>query len=497
MSSQKILVVDQGTTSTRSLVMEPDGKILGFANEQIQQIYPHNGWVEHSPNQIWNSVKSTIITVLNQLNLKPENISAIGITNQRETTILWNPKTGKPYYNAIVWQDVRTTEICKTFSHRKDFIHKKAGLFPNPYFSATKIKWILEKIRSENLSNGLNQIHAGTVDTFLVWNLTSGKSFLTDHSNASRTMLMDLETGKWDDELLNLFGIPREILPEIQPSSSLFGTTSNLDFLPDGIPIYGVAGDQQASLVGHRCNIPGLAKCTFGTGAFLLQHTGKKIIHSKHGLLTTLAATLSNDLEYALEGSVFIAGAAIQFLRDSLGFFNASADSENLAKTANKSTNILFIPALTGLGTPYWDSSFQGSILGLTRNISKKEITLAALEGVSHQLADLLEETEIIQNIGTEGLSIDGGMTANTLFNQILSNITGISMAKAHCEEMTAVGAGLLAALGAGFIDKQTFLENKNASNRSINPTLSSGERIKQRNRWKSAIQALKGFYSS
>lgn len=497
MSKPLILVVDQGTTSTRALIMNPEGNILGFASEQIQQIFPKDGWVEHSPNQIWTSVQSTIATVLNNLQLSPARIAAIGITNQRETTILWDPETGNPYYNAIVWQDVRTSETCKSMAQHRDLIHQKTGLFPNPYFSATKIQWILNHIPGSGALVKSGRILAGTVDAFLVWKMSGHQQFATDHSNASRTMLMNLKTGKWDKEMLELFQIPASILPAIQPSASSYGVTKNLGVLPDGIPIYGVAGDQQASLVGHRCNLPGMAKCTFGTGAFLLQHTGDKIIYSNHGLLTTVAATLDSNLEYCLEGSVFIAGAAIQFLRDSLGLFNSSADSESQARHADKNTDLLFIPALTGLGTPYWDSNFQGTILGLTRNITKNEITLAALQGVSHQVADLVEETEILGQFGNSILSIDGGMTGNAFFNQCLSDITGIQVVKSANEEMTAIGAGLLAAAGAKILNKRELLQSKANHNEPFRPGLEMNKRLSARNRWKKAISCLRNFYST
>lgn len=495
-NTSTILVIDQGTTSTRAVLMDCAGNIIALNNSPINQIYPKSGWVEHDAEQIWESVKATTLNLKKQ---KPDHFSeivTIGITNQRETTIVWDKSSGKPVHNAIVWQDTRTSDFCIRNNEINSTIRSKTGLLLNPYFSATKINWILENYDPAKASCNKNNLLAGTIDTYLIWKLTGGKSFCTDHTNGSRTLLMNIHNGEWDDELLSIFNIPKSILPEIKPSVSDFGTTFGNDFLRDGIPITGVAGDQQASLVGHRCHSPGQAKCTFGTGAFLLSHTGDAPIISNSGLLTTMAATTGSKFQYCLEGSVFIAGAAVQWLRDGLQIINAASESEQLGLSSDTTSEVTFIPALSGLGCPYWNSNFKGTILGLTRKTTKKEIAYATFEGVSHQVADLLDSIKSNFPNPLKILAIDGGMTNNKLFNQVLANISGVTIKMSPNSEMTSIGAGILAGLGAGIFNLKDFntpIENKGTL---FLPGLSDESNKYKRNNWKKAIKALENFYT-
>ena len=494
-SNPIILVIDQGTTSTRAVLMDCEANIIALSSAPIQQIYPKTGWVEHNAEQIWDSVKSTILTLKKDHPNHYSRIASIGITNQRETTVVWDKSNGKPLHNAIVWQDTRTSDFCKENMHLDDKIRKKTGLLLNPYFSATKIRWILETYDPQRSLCNNNKIIAGTIDTYLIWKLSGTKSFYTDHTNGSRTLLMNIHIGDWDNELLSDFNIPKNILPEIKPSVFNFGSTSGIDFLPEGIPIMGVAGDQQASLVGHRCHSPGQAKCTFGTGAFLLSHTGDSPISSDTGLLTTLAATTGHKLQYCLEGSVFIAGAAVQWLRDGLGIFKTASESETFSLESDQSSDIVFIPALSGLGCPYWNSDFQGSILGLTRKTTKKEITRASLEGVTHQVADLLEAIAVNFSNPIKILAIDGGMTENKFFNQLLANTSGVYIQTSANAEMTSIGAGILAGIGSGLMKLDDFNTPDDPKGRMYKPDVKSEIMLKKRNRWKKAIKSLEEFY--
>lgn len=491
-----ILVIDQGTTSTRAVLIDCCANIIAISNSPIQQIYPKSGWVEHNAEQIWDSVKTTVLNLKHEHPIHYSRIASIGITNQRETTVVWDKSTGKPLHNAIVWQDTRTSDYCKEKMHLDGKIRKKTGLLLNPYFSATKIRWILEKYDPQRSLCNDNKIIAGTIDTYLIWKLSGKKSFYTDHTNGSRTLLMNIHHGGWDDELLCDFNIPKKILAEIRPSVFNFGSTADVDFLPSGIPIMGVAGDQQASLVGHRCHSPGQAKCTFGTGAFLLSHTGGTPINSDTGLLTTMAATTGNKLQYCLEGSVFIAGAAIQWLRDGLTFFEKASDSEILSSESDQNATIVFIPALSGLGCPYWNSDFKGSILGLTRKTTKKEITLAALEGVTHQVADLIDAIVAKSSCPIKFLAIDGGMTENKFFNHLLAKTTGLTIQTSANSEMTAIGAGILAGLGSEFMKLDDFNSPNKQEGEIYKPDITPEIMLKKRNRWKKAIKNLEVFYS-
>ena len=490
-----ILVIDQGTTSSRAVLMDCSANIIALSSTPIQQIYPKSGWVEHNAEQIWESVKTTVLNLKNEHPNHFSRIASIGITNQRETTVVWDNSSGKPLHNAIVWQDTRTSDYCKDNIHLDNKIRMKTGLLLNPYFSATKIRWILNTYDPHRTLCNDNKIIAGTIDTYLIWNLTGRKSFYTDHTNGSRTLLMNIHTGNWDDELLSDFNIPKNILPEIKPSVFNFGSTSGLDFLPDGIPIMGVAGDQQASLVGHRCHSPGQAKCTFGTGAFLLSHTGDHPIKSDTGLLTTMAATTGNKLQYCLEGSVFIAGAAVQWLRDGLGLFEKASESEILSLESDLNADVVFIPALSGLGCPYWNSDFQGTILGLTRKTTKKEIARAALEGVAHQVADLLDAIFTNCSNPLKILATDGGMTENKYFNDLLAKTTGVIIQTSTNSEMTSIGAGILAGLGSGFMKLNDYNSPIKQEGKTYEPNLTSEMRNNKRNRWKKAILALEVFY--
>lgn len=474
--------------------MDANAVILDQSSEAVEQVFPRAGWVEHKPEEIWKSVGNLISQIAQRNPDKIRLLAGIGITNQRETTVVWEKATGRPIHNAIVWQDTRTSDFCKANASFAPVIREKTGLVLYPYFSATKIKWILDALDPQRTRAKNGDLLAGTIDTYLIWKISGGESFSTDLTNASRSLLMNLNTGFWDDELLRFFNVPKNLLPAPKASIALHGKSKGLGFLPDGIPILGVAGDQQAALFGHGCTKPFQAKCTFGTGAFFLVHTGKVPFPSKSGLLTTLAANQGKTLEYALEGSVFVAGSAVQWLRDNLKIIEKASDTQELALAADSLDTPFFIPALAGLGCPHWDSDFQGTILGITRKTSKADLVLATLEGVAHQVADLLEATSADIPGKLNSLKVDGGMVANPVFNQILADITGLAVEPAASPEITSIGAGKLAAVGAE-ISAGDFPSQK--GNASTIPGPGRDKFLRRRDKWKAALIALKGFYHS
>jgi glycerol kinase len=395
MSSPLVLAIDQGTTSSRAVVFDADTfAVLGSAQQEIEQHYPRDGWVEHNPEDIWYSVARTVREALANSGRAARDVAAIGITNQRETVIVWDRPTGAPMHRAIVWQDRRTTDFCRERAADQPWLTAKTGLVLDPYFSGTKLRWMLEQSPQMRLFASHGDLACGTVDSFLIWRLTGGVSHVTDATNASRTLLFNIHSMQWDDELLNYFSVPRSVLPEVKPSVSEFGLTKGLDFLPDGIPIRGVAGDQQAALFGQCCFKPGEGKCTYGTGAFYLLHTGDTAVSSKHKLLTTVAAMTGSKPQYALEGAVFVAGAAVQWLRDGLQLFKSSAEVERLARESNPAEPVLFVPGFVGLGAPHWVPEARGVIFGLTRATTAADLGRAALEGVAFQVADLIDAAE-------------------------------------------------------------------------------------------------------
>jgi len=447
-----ILAIDQGTTSCRAIVFDRGGAAIGMAQKEFTQIYPVRGWVEHDPLDIKTCQYGVITEALVRAGVSARDIQAIGITNQRETTIVWDRFTGKPVYNAIVWQCRRTAEYCEELKRKgySEMIYSRTGLIPDAYFSATKIKWILDNVEGARERAKQGGLCFGTVDTFLMWQLSGGKIFATDYTNASRTMLFNIHSLKWDDELLSLFNIPREMLPEVKPSSYMFGVTS-AELFGREIPICGAAGDQQAALFGQTCFNKNDVKCTYGTGCFMLMNTGNSPVKSKSGLVTTLAAGLDEKPVYALEGSVFIGGAVVQWLRDEMGLISSAAESEAAAKRVEDSGGIYMVPAFVGLGAPYWDSGASGIITGLTRGTRREHIIRAALESIAYQVNDILLAMRSDSGEDINILKVDGGAGANNFLMQFQADISGVDIVRPSAKESTALGAAYLAGLSSGY----------------------------------------------
>ncbi len=446
-----ILSLDQGTTSSRAIVFDRNGLPVSTAQQEFTQIYPKPGWVEHDPDEIWKSQSAVALKALADAGLTGRDIAAIGITNQRETTVVWNRKTGKPVYNAIVWQDRRTADFCDQLKKegRSQVIQEKTGLIIDAYFSATKIRWILDNVDGARRMAGEGTLAFGTVDTWLIWNLTGGKSHLTDVSNASRTMLFNIHSLKWDDELLELFGIPAGILPEVRSSSEVYCATEKM--FPESVPISGIAGDQQAALFGQMCTEPGMVKNTYGTGCFMVMNIGKKPIESKNKLLTTIAWQINGETHYALEGSIFIAGAVVQWLRDGLGIIGKSSDVEKLASEVSDNGGVCFVPAFAGLGAPHWDQHARGTIVGITRGTTAAHIARAAVESIAFQTLDVLKAMENDSGIRIRELRVDGGAAVNNLLMQFQSDVLQARVVRPSLTETTALGAAYLAGLSVGY----------------------------------------------
>ncbi len=484
-SKKYILAIDQGTTGTTLSVVSDRGEIISQVDQDFKQIYPKPGWVEHNPKDIWSTVEKNTPKLLKKSKVKSSQIIAIGITNQRETIVLWDKKTSKPMHNALVWQDRRTADFCNSLKNHEALIKKKTGLVIDPYFSASKIHWLLK-----NVAQGKSEIRVGTIDSFLVDRLTSGTSHITDVSNASRTQLMNIETCEWDDELLKIFAIPKNILPQIVSSSGYLAETKGLQFLPDGIPISGIAGDQQSALFGQNCLSIGEAKCTFGTGSFLLINTGEKQLSSSSGLLTTIAWRLSDQAKpvYALEGGAFMCGAAVQFLRDQLGFIKSAAEVESLAKKVKDTEGVEFVPALTGLGAPHWDSGARGIICGLTRGSTRAHIARATLEAMALQNTEILQAMQ--KDLGHDLLSVkvDGGASANNLLMQLQADYLGTKVIRPKNIESTSMGAAYLAGLGIGLWTIQD-LQKIWKVNKVFSPNIKSEARSQRLKLWQRAVK--------
>jgi glycerol kinase len=484
-----ILALDQGTTSSRAIVFDRLSQIISIAQKEFTQIFPQSGWVEHNPQEIWESQVQTAIEALQKVNLAAQDIVAVGITNQRETTIVWNKKTGEPVCNAIVWQDRRTSAFCdeikKAHAH---LIREKTGLEVDAYFSASKINWILENVANARKQAENGELAFGTVDSWLVWNLTSGKKHLTDVSNASRTMLFNLETLNWDDELLEIFDVPRQILPEVNSSSEICGeieTPNNLK----GIKIAGIAGDQQAALFGQTCFESGSTKNTYGTGCFMLQNTGAKIKRSENKLLTTVAWQINGKTEYALEGSVFIGGAVVQWLRDSLQIIENSNDIEALSNSVENNGGVYFVPAFAGLGAPHWNQEARGLIIGLTRGTGKAHIARAAVESIAYQVADLADALQADSRIRLVELRVDGGATANETLLQFQADILGIPVICSKVSETTALGAAYLAGLAADFWENKNEIRAHWQSGKIFPTRMSTAQAKELREKWNQAVK--------
>ena len=486
-----IMSIDQGTTGTTVSLIDAHGLCVGRADEDFEQIFPQPGWVEHNPDYIWKTVENSTRKVLEKTSIAATDIAAIGITNQRETVLVWERKSGRPIYNAIVWQCRRTAPFCESLRKKKldRMIRKKTGLVTDPYFSASKIKWILQNVAGAKKRQ--SELACGTIDTFLLWQLTGGRSHLTDVSNASRTMLMNLSTGNWDAELMKLFGIQSSMLAEIRPSSGEFGVTRGLSFLPDGIPISGIAGDQQAALFGQTCFSVGEAKCTFGTGSFLLMNTGREFVRSKSGLLSTVAWQLKGDkhLTYALEGGAFVCGAAVQWLRDGLDFIKHSHEIERLAREVSDTGGVEFVPALTGLGAPHWNANARGLICGLTRGTHKGHIARATLEAMALQNTDILIAMQKDLGKKMKRLRVDGGAAANNLLMQIQADYLGVAIDRPKMIETTSAGAAYLAGLGVGLWSDLSQIKKVWEIDKSFFAEIKPVERDLRRSHWNSAVR--------
>jgi glycerol kinase len=461
-------------------------------NQEFRQIFPKPGWVEHDLDDIWGSTVTTVQRALREAGLRGTDIAAIGITNQRETTALWDRMSGRALHHAIVWQDRRTTEDCarlKADGHEAR-VREKTGLVIDPYFSATKVRWLLEHVKGAREKTDAGQVAFGTIDSFLVWRLTAGAAHVTDVSNASRTLRMDLRTREWDREMLDLFGVPRSVLPEIRPSSTVYGTTRGVKVLPDGIPVAGIAGDQQAALFGQACFSPGDAKCTYGTGAFLLQNTGPEPVFSSRGLLTTVAWSVGGEVNYALEGSSFIAGAAVQWLRDGLGIIKKAADVELLAKQVKDSGGVTFVPALAGLGAPHWRPEARGVIRGIDRGTTAAHLARATLEGIAFLIHDLAESMRAEAHRPIPVFKVDGGASQNDLLMQLQADLLGVAVERPRLIETTAFGAAFLAGLATGvWKDREEIRRNWKIGKR-FEPRMSPQEREAQVARWRRAVDA-------
>jgi glycerol kinase len=495
---QFILALDQGTTGTTVCLVDKGGRIRSVVNNEHPQIYPQPGWVEHDPEAIWASVLRGIAEVFKQSSIRPQQIAGIGITNQRETIVLWDPATGKAVHNAIVWQCRRTTEFCQRLKKNKataKMVRKKTGLVLDPYFSASKMRWLRDNVpAAKSSAQNSDNLKIGTVDSFLLWRLTGGNAHKTDVSNASRTMLMNISNGTWDADLLKLFKVPKSWLPEIAPSNSTFGVTAGVEGLPDGLPICGIAGDQQSALFGQMCFSAGEAKCTFGTGSFLLMNTGAKMVHSKAGLLTTVAWQLKGEkkLTYALEGGAFICGAAVQWLRDEMEFFSSSAEIEKLAVQVDSTDGVYLIPAFVGLGAPYWDPDARGALVGLTRGSNRSHVARATLEAMALQNVDILQAMQ--KDLGRKLLlvKVDGGAAKNDLLMQMQADFLGTRVLRPKQIESTVLGAAYLAGLGVGFWSTTKELQKIWLADREFAAQLAPKSRTKKLEDWHTAVERVR-----
>lgn len=484
-----ILSLDQGTTSSRAVVFDRAGNIVGKAQQEFPQIYPKAGWVEHDPKDILGSQMSVITQSLIHAGISPRDVAAIGITNQRETTIVWDKKTGKPIYNAIVWQCRRTAEACEKLkeSGLSEFIYERTGLIPDAYFSATKIGWILDHVEGARERAGRGELAFGTVDTYLLWQLSNGAIFATDYTNASRTMLFNIHTLEWDDDLLKLFDIPRGILPRVLPSGAFYGTTDSA-FFGCEIPIYGVVGDQQSALFGHLCVERGDIKNTYGTGCFLLMNAGDRPVKSKNGLITSLGACVQGRPPYVLEGSVFVGGAVVQWLRDGLGLISCAAESEQCATRVKSSEGVYVVPAFTGLGAPYWNARSRGTITGITRGTTKDHIVRASLESIAYQVSDLVSAMQKDAGFEVTRLRVDGGASANNFLLQFQSDVLGCGVERPSVIETTALGAAYLAGLGCGYWRNIEEIKANATADTVFRPRIGGAERKSLLEGWRKAV---------
>ena len=495
MAKKYILALDQGTTSSRAIIFNKKGEIVAKAQNEFTQHYPENGWVEHDPMEILFSQISAILTVLRKEAVDPKEIAAIGITNQRETTVVWEKETGRPIYNAIVWQCRRTADLCEELKAQglNDYVKSTTGLLIDAYFSGTKIKWILDHVEGAREQAERGELLFGTVETWLIWKMTKGKVHVTDYTNASRTMLFNIHTLKWDEDILKELNIPLCMLPEVRPSSCVYGETASTYF-GGPIPIAGAAGDQQAALFGQTCYAPGEAKNTYGTGCFLLMNTGEKPVSSTHGLVTTIAWGIGDKITYALEGSIFVGGAAIQWLRDEMKLIESSADSEYMAQKVNDTNGCYVVPAFTGLGAPHWDQYARGTIVGLTRGVNKNHIIRATLDSLCYQINDVLAAMQADSGIDLTALKVDGGACANNYLLQTMADISNLPVKRPCCVETTALGAAYLAGLAVGYWSSTEDVLQNWSVDREFMPGIPDDERTRRLKGWNKAVRCSYGW---
>jgi glycerol kinase len=491
-----ILALDQGTTGSTALVVDPDGRVLARGYAELPQYFPQPGWVEHDPEEIWSTIERAARAALGEARVSGSEIAAVGITNQRETTIVWERATGRPIHRAIVWQCRRTAPLCDQLRADgvESLVRAKTGLLLDAYFSGTKIRWLLDEVADARARAERGDLAFGTVDAWLIWKLTGGGVHATDATNASRTLCLDLRTGDWDDEMLQILKVPRRVLPAVSPSAGVLGETIDLGWLPRGVPIAGVAGDQQAALFGQACLTPGAAKNTYGTGCFMLLNTGAVPVASSHGLVTTIAWRIGGQTTYALEGSVFIAGAAIQWLRDGLGILKNVAESQELAESVPDTGGVYFVPAFVGLGAPHWDMYARGTVVGLTRGTTRAHLARAALESIAFQSRDVLEAMAADAGISIEGLRVDGGAVANDFLCQFQADLLNVAVLRPRIIETTALGAAYLAGLGAGVWRSADEVGKRWALERRFEPRLDESTRATRYDGWRRAVEKSKGW---
>ncbi|MGG7618187.1 glycerol kinase GlpK [Bacillus coreaensis] len=491
-----ILSLDQGTTSSRAILFNKEGEIVHVAQKEFTQIFPKPGWVEHNASEIWGSILAVIASVMSESNVKPEQIAGLGITNQRETAVVWDKETGLPVYHAIVWQSRQTSGICDELRAKgyNDLFRDKTGLLIDAYFSGTKVKWILDNVEGAREKADQGKLLFGTIDTWLVWKLSGGKAHVTDYSNASRTLMYNIYDLKWDEELLEILSVPKSMLPEVRPSSEVYAHTVDYHFFGQEVPIAGIAGDQQAALFGQACFGEGMAKNTYGTGCFMLMNTGEKAVKSDNGLLTTLAWGVDGKVEYALEGSIFVAGSAIQWLRDGLRMLKNAADSESYASKVESTEGVYVVPAFVGLGTPYWDSDVRGAVFGLTRGTSKEHFVRATLESLAYQTKDVLSAMEADSGIELKALRVDGGAVKNDFLMSFQSDILNVPVERPKVNETTALGAAYLAGLAVGYWESREDIAKQWAVDRAFEPKMDSDKREVLYSGWKKAVHAAMAF---
>ncbi|QQZ08825.1 glycerol kinase GlpK [Heyndrickxia vini] len=494
--SQYILALDQGTTSSRAILFNHEGEIVETAQREFEQFFPKPGWVEHDANEIWTSVLACIAEVIRKADIEPDQVAGIGITNQRETAVVWDKHTGKPVYKAIVWQSRQTDDICKELREKgyNDLFRDKTGLLIDAYFSGTKVKWILDHVEGARERAEKGELLFGTIDTWLVYKLSGGKKHVTDYSNASRTLMYNIYDLKWDDELLEILDVPKSMLPEVRPSSEIYGKTASYHFFGHEIPIAGIAGDQQAALFGQACFETGMAKNTYGTGCFMLMNTGEKGVKSENGLLTTLAWGVDGKVEYALEGSIFVAGSAIQWLRDGLKMFENAPDSEEYASKVESTDGVYMVPAFVGLGTPYWDSDARGAVFGLTRGTTKEHFIRATLESLAYQTKDVLDAMISDSGIDLKTLRVDGGAVKNNFLMQFQSDILGVPVDRPVVSETTALGAAYLAGLAVGYWQDKEEIAKQWKIDRTFTNQLNEETSAQLYDGWQKAVAATRAF---